>query len=90
MKFYEIIEPYWALIKAPNEDEAIEEYVRVVADDDVNQPLSEEIKEVDRDYAVARFSRVLTEDGGEVPLDELLASIRSEETSVLAMDGSLL
>lgn len=90
MKFYEIIEPYWALIKAPNEEEAIAEYVRVVADDDAENPLSEEIQELDRDFAVARFSRIRSEDGDEIPLAEVVAAIQKEGTEILAMDGSLL
>lgn len=55
MKFYEIHDPYYALIKAPNQDEAIKVYSQNVAEDDGT--LHEEIREVDRGYALVSFSK---------------------------------
>lgn len=90
MKFFEVHDPYYALIKAPNEAEAIQEYVKSVADDEDSQPLKNEIVEVDRDYAVARYSRSKSEDGEEVPLGEILEDIKNDETMTLLIDGNLL
>jgi hypothetical protein len=90
MKFFEIHDPYYALIKAPNEAEAIQEYVKSVADDDELNPLKDEIGEVDRDYAVASYSRAKSEDNEDVPLSEILEDIRNERTMILIIDGSLI
>ncbi|MES9726294.1 hypothetical protein ABWK34_18315 [Bacillus safensis] len=49
MKFYEVNEPYYALIKAKNDENAMTIYTDVVADDDGG--LSEEITEVTEAYA---------------------------------------
>lgn len=89
MKFYEIHDPYYALIKAPSEEEAIKEYVKTVADDDDLHPLKDEIGEVNRDYAVARYSRTKAENGKEVPLREILEDIQSDKAMTLIVDGNL-
>lgn len=89
MKFFEIHDPYYALLKAPNEEAAIQEYVKSVADDDELHPLKDEIGEVDRDYAVARYSRAKSEDGKEVPLGEILEDIKCDKTMTLIVDGVL-
>jgi hypothetical protein len=87
MKFFEVNNPYYALIKAKALESAIHEYVVVVSDDDGT--LIDEIKEVPSDYAIAKYSRTLSEDGNEVPLSEILSDIRSDETLVLIIDGNL-
>ena len=88
MKYFEINDPYYALIKAENQAEAIKIYTEYVADDDGT--LHEEIKEVDRDYALASFSRGGTEDGEEVPISEILEDFQSEVSAVLLIDPALL
>jgi len=88
MKFYEIHEPYYALIKAGNKEKAREEYISKVADDEGT--VMQEMNEVDRDYAVARFSRAKAESGKDVPLEEILKQIKSDSVELLIIDGLLL
>lgn len=87
MKFFEVNNPYYALIKAEDVVKAMREYVKVVADDDGT--LSEEIRSVDRDYSIARYSRVKSEDGKEMSLMEILNDLNSDENMVLIVDGVL-
>ncbi|WP_289136312.1 hypothetical protein [uncultured Brevibacillus sp.] len=87
MKFFEIHSPYYALLKAKTQEEAIAKYAEQVADDDGT--LHEEIKEVDRDYALVSFSRGATEDKEEVPISEILKDFQSEGSSVLLIDSGL-
>lgn len=89
MKFYEVHYPYYALIMATNEDEAIEIYTDNVAED-YEGDLIDEIQEVSRDYAVIRFSRTKSEDGEEIDQVEVLATLNSEDSQVLVIDGALL
>jgi len=89
MKFYEVQYPYYALIMATDEDEAIEIYTDNVAEDHEGD-LIDEIEEVSRDYAVIRFSRTKSEDGQEIDQMEVLATLNSEDSQVLVIDGSLI
>ncbi|WP_342467297.1 hypothetical protein NSS65_13380 [Bacillus sp. FSL K6-1006] len=88
MKFYEVNEPYYALIKAKNDENAMTIYTDVVADDDGG--LSEEITEVTEAYAAIIYSRVNGEDNNVIPVKEVLEHLTSEEEMVLIIDGSLL
>ncbi|MCY9674650.1 hypothetical protein M5W63_19345 [Bacillus pumilus] len=88
MKFYEVNEPYYALIKAKNDENAMTIYTDVVADDDGG--LSEEITEVTEAYATIIYSRVNGEDNNVIPVKEVLEHLTSEEEMVLIIDGSLL
>ncbi|MCM3063194.1 hypothetical protein [Bacillus altitudinis] len=88
MKFYEVNEPYYALIKAKNDENAMTIYTDVVADDDGG--LSEEITEVTEAYATIIYSRVNGEDNNVIPVKEVLEHLTSEEEMVLIIDGSLI
>lgn len=88
MKFYEVHDPYYALIMATNEEEALEFYANNIAEDDGD--LLDGIEEVSRDYAVIRFSRAKSEDGKEVDQMELLATLTSEDSQLLVVDSALL
>lgn len=87
MKYFEVNEPYYALLKAETQDECIKEYVEHVADDDGT--LSSEIKEVDRDYALINFSQALSEEGDFIPVNEVLELFNNEKVNVLIVDGTL-
>lgn len=88
MKFYEVNEPYLALIKAKNKESAMKIYTDIVADDDGG--LSEEITEVTKTYAAVRYSRVNGEDNKVTPVKEVLDHLTNEEEMVLIIDGSLI
>ncbi|MDO7908447.1 hypothetical protein Q5741_18765 [Paenibacillus sp. JX-17] len=88
MRYFEIIEPYYAMIKAETEEQAIEKYVEFVADDDGS--LKDEIAELERDYALVLYSRCPAEDMRSMKTIDLLNEFQDEEPSVLIVDGSLL
>lgn len=88
-KFFEVHDPYYALIKAKDVNEAKELYITIVADDEEGT-LDNEIKEVPSDYAIAHYSRSLSEDKEVVPLKEVLEVLRSNESNLLLIDGNLL
>lgn len=88
MKFYEVHDPYYALIKAKNEENAMTIYTDVVADDD--GALSEEITEVTEAYATIIYSRVNGEDNNVIPVKEVLEHLTNEEEMLLVIDGSLI
>lgn len=86
MRFFEIHEPYYALLKAEDEEQAKKEYESAVAF--IDEP--NEIKEVEKDYALVKFSQTKDEDGNLLSLDEILDEFRGKERSVLLIDGALL
>ena len=87
MKFYEFSNPYFALIKAEDEYDAIVEYNESVGD--INDEKLENVKEVSRDYSMALFSRVLSEDGNVIPIAEIVSDFQKEERMTLVVDGTL-
>lgn len=89
MKFYEVHDPYYALIKAKTKENAMTIYTDVVADDEEGE-LAENIKEVTGLYAAAKFSRIPGEDKELIPFEEVLEDLTSEGEMMLAVDGSLI
>ena len=91
MRFFEINEPYYALIKAPSYEEAVQEYLDVVAgEQDEFDELMEEAKEVPEYYAAAKYSRGKGEDRDLIDIEEVLEDLKSNKTQILLMDGSLI
>ncbi len=88
VKYYEVNEPYYALIKAENKEIARDEYIAHVANDE-DGTLIDSIEEIQSDYAIAKYSRTVSEDGLEIPLNEILNNIRSDINMVLIVDGNL-
>lgn len=89
MNFYEIHDPYYALIKANNDEEAVEKYIEVVAGEESEfESLIEECEPVSKDYAFERFTSAPCEDGKQ--LIENLKYFNSDEVEILLIDGSLL
>ncbi|MGJ9460094.1 hypothetical protein [Oceanobacillus sp. CF4.6] len=86
MKFFEVNEPYYALIKAETKESALLGYNSSVADLEG----IEEVREVERDYAIAKYSRALSGDGKEVSLKDVLTDIRDGNQLVLIIDGALI
>lgn len=89
MNFYEVKEPYYALIMAKNEEEAYHLYVNTVADDYDNN-LQEEIKLLDREVGIIKYSRGLSEDKELIDIKEIIDNVKGFESKVLLIDGSLL
>lgn len=87
MKYFEVVDPYYALLKAHDKEGARKAYVMFVADDDGT--LMNEIEEVDRDYALLRFSRAKGEDGKLSDISEVLKEFRVDEAFALLIDRAL-
>lgn len=88
MKYFEVFDPYYALINANNFEEALRVYVEYVSEDDGT--LYEELREVDRDYALVKYSRGISEDGEQQSISELLSEFKNEAAGILLIDGSLI
>lgn len=87
MKYYEFYEPYFALIKAKNESEAIKIYEKDVADIDSGI----DMQEISRDYAIAKFSRSTDEEGQFINIVDLIKIFNSDdESEVLIIDSHLI
>jgi hypothetical protein len=89
MKFFEVHEPYYALIKALDKEQAIKEYLEVVADDE-DGTLESEIKEVERDYALVKFSRATSVDIMILTTKEILSQFNYGGNEILLVDKQLL
>lgn len=86
MKYFEVTDPYYALLKAEDKERALLEYNASVAGlDDIN-----EIKEVSRDYALVRFSQTPSEDKGLLPPATSVKEFENPVTCILLWDGMLL
>ncbi|MCY8890265.1 hypothetical protein P8918_14105 [Bacillus spizizenii] len=85
--YYEIVDPYYALIKAESTKEAMEIYNEYVADiAGINE---KDVYPVPRDYALARFVRSTGEDGKLVPIDKALAEFYSPKSDILLFPKEL-
>lgn len=87
MQFFEIHEPYYALIKAENKEKAKLEYEAAVA---FFEDEEKEIEEVEKEYALAKFSQSQDEDGELLDISEILKEFKDKERSILLIDGALL
>lgn len=86
MRYFEVVEPYYALLKAVDKDQAKSEYNNSVADlDDIK-----DIYEVPEDYALVRFSQAPGEDKELVDPKDILADFKNDELCILIFDGALL
>ncbi|MFU1715640.1 hypothetical protein ACM392_08815 [Bacillus amyloliquefaciens] len=91
MKFYEIHDPYYALLKAEDKAEAEKIYIENVADtDDYDNFQDEEIREVERDYALVKFSQTRGEDRELSSYTYISENFNDPKSEVLIWDGSLL
>lgn len=88
MKFYEVHNPFYALIMAKSKKDAIAQYTKTIAADEDNT-LKKEMKEVNRDYAVAVYSRGLSEDDKNIPIEYLVEDIQSNRQMTLLLDRTL-
>lgn len=85
MKYFEIVDPYYALLKAEDKEQAKLEYNASVAGlEDIN-----DIHEVPEDYALVRFSQTLDENKKLIAPKTILEEFKSPDRCVLLWDGSL-
>ncbi|MDA1477284.1 hypothetical protein PJ311_18375 [Bacillus sp. CLL-7-23] len=87
MKYYEIHEPYYALIAAEDEKKAAEVYVDFVADDDGN--LKNEVKEVCARYALGTFVGSVAKTNPHFTLGKVATDFVDRKNGYLLIDSSL-
>lgn len=89
MRFFEVRDPYYALIKAHTKDEAILQYLEHIGDSD-DTSLVDSMSEVERDYALVQFCRSESDIDEEFDVHEILHHFQLSENMILLIDGSLL
>ncbi|MFS0643858.1 hypothetical protein [Siminovitchia sp. 179-K 8D1 HS] len=86
MRYFEVHDPYYALIKAECKEDAMKKYIKYVC----NEEDGCDLKEVSRDYALAAFSRVPSENRVLLPISQVVDEFLCQENEVLIIDGALL
>jgi len=88
MKFFEVTQPYYALLKAKNPESARQIYTKIV---EGVQPLALdemlEMKEVPVEYASVVYSRSRTKEAREIPLDAVVQALTNRTEMILTVDG---
>lgn len=91
MDYYEIYDPYYALIMAQDVREAVDKYIKVVAGEpDEEAEILENMYPVSAEGAIVKFARATGEDGELIPISELVAQLKSDQPEVLLIDGALI
>ena len=94
VKFYEIKEPYYALISAKNASQCKLIYEDMVSDVDNDKEFIENIKVLSITQAIDVLSNGLNEEKEPIGLDDakiqICDSIISDQATLLLIDGSLL
>jgi len=88
MRFFEVTQPYYALLKAKNPESARKIYTKIV---EGVQPLTLdemlEMKEVPVEYASVVYSRSRTKEAREIPLDAVVQALTNRTEMILTVDG---
>lgn len=91
MNYYEILEPYYALIKAKDDVEAVNFYIETVAGyEEEFDTIHENCNPVPEYYAAARFSRATGVEDKLIDFEEIIDVLESGRNEVLLMDGALI
>lgn len=85
MRYFEFLEPYYALMQVENEDVANEMYIKYVTDSIEQRPI-----EIERDRALLLFSKGAIESGEQLSVDELIQDFRNVANHLLLIDGALI
>jgi hypothetical protein len=85
MKYFEIQQPYYALIAAENEEKALEIYVEKVCDIENDEKFYDDLKEIETEAAKQLFLNAKDEDD-DFPTEEDFKNIKND---LLLLDSSL-
>jgi len=89
MRFFEVIEPCYALLKAKNPENAKEIYTKAVQEiTPITVEELLEMKEVPVEYASIAFSRSLNDK--EIPLEAIVQKLTNRTETLLTVDGCLM
>jgi ribosomal protein S18 acetylase RimI-like enzyme len=86
MKYYGTEEPFYSLIVANNNKEALKLYREMYGDND--DP--EQFKELSREEALYRISSAKTEDGDSLTYEEVKEDLDAKAPIMLLVDGDIL
>lgn len=87
MKYFEILEPYYALVVAEDEKAAIEIYSKDWFE--VDESFSENVTEVDRKYALGQFGDVVGQENPDIRLPKVVEKFEKRINDFLLIDGRL-
>ncbi len=92
MKFYEIKEPYFALIAAKDEKQCLKLYKDIVCEVEDEKEFFDDMKTIDKYEAFKMLDKSRIEDGGELGAEEAFNQLENleENGEVLLIDGSLI
>lgn len=89
--YFEIHEPYYALVKATSYPTAADIYIEEVAGDEMDKKeIIRSMKIVNRDYALISYAKGLSEDNVAIPIKEVVELFNDDKAKLLLIDGSLL
>lgn len=94
MRFFEINNPYFAIVAAENEEKCIGFYEEVVCDVEDKEDFMASMKELEKPDAVTKVANIVSEETGEPVGSEeaevqVFDCINDNEPTLLAVDGSL-
>lgn len=94
MRFFEINNPYFAIVAAENEEKCIGFYEEVVCDVEDKEDFMAGMKELENPEAITKVANTVSEETGEpVGLHEagnqVFSCINDNESTLLALDGAL-
>ncbi|HAP5652652.1 TPA: hypothetical protein IU076_002642 [Enterococcus faecalis] len=92
MKFYEIKEPYFALIVAEDEKQCLKLYKDIVCEVEDEKEFFDDMEIIDKYEAFKMLAKSHIEDGGELGAEEAFNQLENlaEEGEVLLIDSGLL
>ncbi len=92
MKFYEIKEPYFALIAAKDEKQCLELYKDIVCEVEDEKEFFDDMKTIDKYEAFKMLAKSRIEDGGELGAEEAFNQLENLEANgkVLLIDRRLI
>ncbi|EOA3017653.1 hypothetical protein ACHY84_001502 [Enterococcus faecalis] len=92
MKFYEIKEPYFALIAAEDEKQCLKIYTENVSDVEEEEIFYTEMRTIDKYEALKMVAESNIEDGGKLGVEEAFKQLENlkEDGELLIIDGGLL
>lgn len=94
MRFFEINNPYFAIVAAENEEKCIGFYEEVVCDVEDKEDFVASMKELETTVAITKVANTVSEETGE-PVgiheagDQVFSCLNDNESTLLAVDGSL-
>ena len=92
MNFYEIKDPYLALIAAEDEKQCLKIYTENVSDVEEEEILYTEMRTIDKYEALKMVAESNIEDGGKLGVEEAFKQLENlkEDGELLIIDGGLL